>query len=90
MLHEGVGHGLIAWLRGLRSSGAFLPDYTNWKGITSTDRIDTKTLRLILGNDIAVKAIEDNKINSWPDGDGNTSLSYSRQTNRHRRTIVEL
>lgn len=47
---------------------AFLPDYKNWKAISSTDRMDTKTLRLILGNDIAIKAIAENKINPWPDG----------------------
>jgi hypothetical protein len=27
---------------------AFLPDYKNWKSISSTDRVDNQTLRVIL------------------------------------------
>jgi hypothetical protein len=47
---------------------AFLPDYKNWKPISSTDRGDNHTMREILGNDIALKAIADKKIQPWPDG----------------------
>jgi hypothetical protein len=47
---------------------AFLPDYKNWKVISSTDRFDGNTIRQILGNDVAVKAIAENHINPWPDG----------------------
>jgi cbb3-type cytochrome oxidase cytochrome c subunit len=47
---------------------AFLPDYKNWKAISSTDRCDNHTMRVILGNDVAVKAIAEKKINPWPDG----------------------
>jgi Haem-binding domain/Cytochrome P460 len=47
---------------------AFLPDYKNWKAISSTDRFDNHTMRVILGNDVAVKAIAENHINPWPDG----------------------
>ena len=47
---------------------AFLPDYKNWKAISSTDRVDNHTMRVILGNDVAVKAIAENHINPWPDG----------------------
>jgi Haem-binding domain/Cytochrome P460 len=46
----------------------FLPDYKNWKAISSTDRFDNHTMREILGNDVAVKAIADGHINPWPDG----------------------
>jgi Haem-binding domain/Cytochrome P460 len=46
----------------------FIPDYKNWKVISSTDRFDNKTMREILGNDVAVKAIAENRINPWPDG----------------------
>ena len=35
---------------------AFQPDYKNWKAISSTDRFDNHTMRVILGNDVAVKA----------------------------------
>ena len=47
---------------------AFQPDYKNWKAISSTDRFDNHTMRVILGNDVAVKAIAENHINPWPDG----------------------
>ena len=47
---------------------AFNPDYKNWKPISSTDRGDNHTMREILGNDIALKAIADKKIQPWPDG----------------------
>ncbi len=47
---------------------AFIPEYKNWQVISTTVREDTKTLRLISGNAIAIKAIAENKINPWPDG----------------------
>ena len=47
---------------------AFLPDYKNWKAISSTERFDNRTVRQILGNDIAIRAIAENHINPWPDG----------------------
>ncbi|MEI9978850.1 MAG: heme-binding domain-containing protein [Edaphobacter sp.] len=47
---------------------AFLPDYKSWKAISSTDRFDNHTMRVILGNDVAVKAIAEKRINPWPDG----------------------
>jgi hypothetical protein len=46
----------------------FFPGYQAWKPISTTDRGDNHTLRLILGNDIAIKAIAEKKIMPWPDG----------------------
>jgi hypothetical protein len=46
----------------------FLPDYKNWKVISSTDRFDNHTMREILGNDVAQKALAEGHINPWPDG----------------------
>jgi len=46
----------------------FPPDYKNWKAISSTDRFDNNSLRVILGNDTAIKAIAQNRNNPWPDG----------------------
>ena len=45
-----------------------MPDYKNWRAISSTDRWDNHTMREILGNEIALKAIAENHINPWPDG----------------------
>ncbi len=42
--------------------------YKNWKAISSTDREDNHTMRQVLGNDVAIKAIEAGQINPWPDG----------------------
>lgn len=47
---------------------AYIPDYRNWNIISITDRFDNGTLRMIYGNDIAIKAIQDRKTNPWPDG----------------------
>jgi hypothetical protein len=46
----------------------FPAGYKNWKAISSTNRADNGTLREILGNDIAVKAIQAGEINPWPNG----------------------
>lgn len=58
---------------------AFLPDYRNWKAITSTERFDNRTIRQILGNEIAVKAIAENHINPWPDGTAFAKLAWVEQ-----------
>jgi hypothetical protein len=47
---------------------AFFPDYKSWRAISSTDRGDNHTMRVILGNDIAVRAIATKQIQPWPDG----------------------
>ena len=46
----------------------FPAGYQQWKPISTTDRGDNRTLRVILGNDIAVQAISQKKIMPWPDG----------------------
>src|SRR5579863_8686454 len=35
----------------------FMPDYVNWKAISTTDRFENGTVRIIAGNDIAIHAI---------------------------------
>jgi hypothetical protein len=57
----------------------FLPDYKNWKTISSTDRFDNHTMREILGNDIAVHAIAANQINPWPDGTAFAKVAWAQQ-----------
>ncbi len=46
----------------------FLPDYKNWKTISATDRFDNGTVRAVLGNDAAIRAIAERRVNPWPDG----------------------
>jgi Haem-binding domain/Cytochrome P460 len=59
---------------------AFLPDYKNWKAISSTERFDNRTIRQILGNDVAVKAIAENHINPWPDGAAFAKVAWFEET----------
>jgi hypothetical protein len=58
---------------------AFLPGYKNWKAISSTERSDNYTIREILGNDVAVKAIAENHINPWPDGTAFAKVAWYQQ-----------
>ncbi len=46
----------------------YIPDYKNWTPVSSTERFDNGTMRIIYGNEIAVKAIKDHKTNPWPNG----------------------
>lgn len=46
----------------------YFPDYSKWKLLSTTDRGDNGTLRLITGNDVAIHAVEEGKTNPWPDG----------------------
>jgi len=47
---------------------AYIPDYKNWQPVSSTERYDNGTLRVIVGNDVAIKAKAEGKTNPWPDG----------------------
>jgi len=45
-----------------------LAGFANWKAVSTTERFDNGTFRLILGNDITIKAIREGHTNPWPDG----------------------
>ena len=45
-----------------------MPDYKNWQVVSTSDRFDNGTMRVIFGNAIAIKAIKENHINPWPNG----------------------
>ncbi|QEC65685.1 cytochrome P460 [Mucilaginibacter ginsenosidivorans] len=47
---------------------SYMPEYKHWQAISTTERMDNGTMRVIFGNDIAVSAIHSHKINPWPDG----------------------
>ena len=46
----------------------YIPDYGNWQVISTSDRFDNGTMRVIYGNDVAVRAVKEQHINPWPDG----------------------
>jgi len=58
---------------------AFPSGYKNWQVISSTDRTDTDTLKMILGNDVAIQAVADHKTNPWPNGTAFAKVSWAQQ-----------
>jgi mono/diheme cytochrome c family protein len=57
---------------------AFFPDYKNWRAISSTDRGDNHTMRVITANDIAVRAIESKQVQPWPDGAAFAKIAWKQ------------
>jgi hypothetical protein len=62
---------------------AFFPDYKSWRAISATDRGDNGTLRLILGNDIAVRAVATKQIQPWPDGAAFAKVAWQAVPDAH-------
>ncbi len=51
------------------SHGIAYPDgWQDWAAISVAHRTDNDTVRLIVGNDVAVKAARTGQTNPWPDG----------------------
>lgn len=51
------------------ANGIELPKgYEDWRVIAVSDRSDNKTLRAIVGNDVAVSAARAGKTSPWPEG----------------------
>jgi hypothetical protein len=57
---------------------AYLPDYKNWQAISTTERFDNGTMRVVFGNDVAVKAIRDKHINPWPNGTAFAKVAWDQ------------
>ena len=68
----GSGHAVAPAPNGIE----FLPDYKTWKAISTTDRFDNQTTRVILGNDTAIRAIADHHTNPWPDGTAFAKIAW--------------
>jgi hypothetical protein len=47
---------------------SYITGFDTWTAISTTDRFDNGTMRVIYANDVAVKAIKNNHINPWPKG----------------------
>ena len=70
-------------------NGIRLPDsYKNWCLISSTHRTDNNTLRVILGNDIAVQAARSGQTNPWPDGSIMAKLVWKDATHEQWPTAT--
>jgi len=62
------------------SGFAFSPDFETWKILSTTDRGDNYTFRFILGNDVAIKAVQSGNITPWPDGARIAKIAWQQQT----------
>jgi hypothetical protein len=62
---------------------AFFPDYKSWRAISTTDRGDNHTIRVILGNDIAVRAIATKQVQPWPDGAAFAKVAWQAVPDAH-------
>lgn len=47
---------------------AYIPDFQNWQVVSTTNRFDNHSIRVVYGNAIAVKAIRENNIRPFPNG----------------------
>src|SRR5690606_20182565 len=56
------------WVKPAPNGIRFIPDYRNWMAISTTDRFDNGTIRIIFANKKAVAAIRNKQTNPWPDG----------------------
>jgi Haem-binding domain/Cytochrome P460 len=57
----------------------FDPAFGSWKPISTTDRGDNNTFRLILGNDVALKAAQTGNTSPWPDGARFAKIAWQQQ-----------
>lgn len=72
---------LLASLAALHPEGnglAFDSQFEDWKPISTTERGDNNTFRFILGNDIAIQAIQSGNIHPWPDGARMAKIAWQR------------
>jgi len=69
-------------------NGIELPDYRDWAVISVSHRTDNKTMRVILGNDIAMKAARGGSINPWPKGTILSKLVWTQANEKHWNTAI--
>ncbi len=58
----------------------FDPDFTAWHLLSVTDRGDNGSFRLILGNDIAVKAAQSGAVSPWPNGTRFAKVAWKQRS----------
>ena len=65
----------------------FLPGYADWKVVSTTDRGDNHTLRIITGNDVAMRAIEKHQLPSWPEGAAFAKITFQAADDGHGHIV---
>ena len=46
----------------------YIDDFSDWQVISTTNRFDNHSIRIVFGNALVVKAIRDGRVRSFPDG----------------------
>ncbi|MEE9345912.1 MAG: cytochrome P460 family protein [Methylococcales bacterium] len=67
---------------------AFPEDYKQWSPIGVSHRTDNETLRLILANPIAKRAIDAGKTNPWPNGSILGKIVWKDSTHQYWQTAT--
>jgi len=67
---------------------AFPADYPDWRVISISHRVDNKTMRVILGNDVAIAAARSGKTNPWPDGSVLGKVVWKQAPEAHWPTAI--
>jgi hypothetical protein len=65
----------------------FLPGYADWKVVSTTDRGDNHTLRIVTGNELAMKAIAARKLPSWPEGAAFAKITFQAADDGHGHIV---
>jgi len=70
-------------------NGLTLPEgYKDWRIISQSHRLDNNTVRIILGNDIAVEAARSDNIHPWPKGSILAKLVWKQKTKEFWPTAI--
>ncbi|MEO6315254.1 MAG: cytochrome P460 family protein [Chitinophagaceae bacterium] len=56
----------------------YMPVYKDWVAISTTDRTDNGTMRVIAGNNITINAIKEKHTNPWPDGSAFAKILWAQ------------
>lgn len=70
-------------------NGITLPEnYKDWRVISQTHRLDNSTVRIILGNDIAIEAVRSDNIRPWPKGSIMAKLVWKQKAKENWPTAI--
>ena len=70
-------------------NGIQIPEnYKDWKVLSSSHRTDNNTMRIILGNEIAIEASRSGKTNPWPQGTVIGKLVFKQKTEENWSTAI--
>ncbi|MGA8939565.1 MAG: cytochrome P460 family protein [Acidobacteriaceae bacterium] len=65
----------------------FLPGFADWRVMSTTDRGDNHTLRIITANDVAMRAIEQHTLPSWPEGAAFAKITWQAVDDGHGHVV---